>query len=192
MPRQPDPARRTKILAVARTLFHERQYSRTTMVEIAASAGMGVGSLYVYFPTKEAIAATLVEHYFAELREVIVPPLRDLVGAEAITQALATGIKSAERNIDVVALLRVIPPRHVLPERQRLLEAIEQGVAQQVRQGNFRALDPAFVTHWVNAQIEWIIIRCLIERAGKIEDYLRQLTDVIVRAIVQPLSASSV
>ena len=84
MPRPADPARRATILHVARRLFHDRQYARTTMADIAAAAGMGVGSLYVYFPTKEAIALTLVERYFAELREAIIPPLRDLVGAEAI------------------------------------------------------------------------------------------------------------
>src|SRR5260221_6960559 len=185
MPRPADPARRAAILAVARTLFHERHYASTTMAEIAAAAGMGVGSLYVYFSTKEAIALTLVERYFAELHEVIVPPLRDLVGVEAISQALAAGITSAERNIDVVALLRVIPPGHVLPERQRLLEAIEQAVERQVRQGHFRPLDPTFITEWINAQVEWAIIRSLIERAGEIEDYLRQLTELIVRAIVR-------
>src|SRR5690348_15998425 len=101
MPRHADPARHATILAVARKLFHERQYVHTTMANIAAAAGMGVGSLYVYFPTKEAIALTLVERYFAELHEVIVPPLRDLVGEEAVTQALAAGINSAKRNIDV-------------------------------------------------------------------------------------------
>ena len=189
MPRPADPARRAAILMVARKLFYERLYAHTTIAEIAAAAGMGVGSLYVYFPTKEAIAATLVERYFAELHEVIVPPLRDLAGAEAIAQALFAGIKSAERNIDVVGLLRVIPPRHVLPERQRLLEAIEQAVERQMRQGHFRPLDPRFLTEWINAQVEWVIIRCLIERAARIEDYLRQLTDAIVRAIVQPSSA---
>lgn len=192
MPRSPDPARRAKILHVARTLFSERQYAHTTMAEIAAAAGMGVGSLYVYFSTKEEIAATLVEGYFAELRAVIVPPLRDLAGAEAISHALVAGIESAERNIDVVGLLRVIPPRHVLPERQRLLETIEQAVTEQMRQGHFRPLDPTFVTQWINAQVEWVIIRCLIERAAVIEDDLRQLTDVIVRAIAQlPRAASS-
>lgn len=190
MPRPADPARRAAILAEARTLFYERHYARTTMADIAVAAGMGVGSLYVYFPTKEAIAATLVERYFAELHEVIVPPLRDLVGAEAISQALAAGIASAERNIDVVALLRVIPPGHVLPECQRLLEGIERAIERQVRQGHFRPLDPAFITEWINAQVEWVIIHCLIERAGKIEDYQRQLTELIVRAIVQPPGAS--
>jgi len=171
---------------VARTLFHERQYARATMAGIAAGAGMGVGSLYVYFPTKEAIALTLVEGYFAELRAVIVPPLRDLAGVEAISQALTAGFNSAERNVDVVALLRVVPPRQVLPERQRLQEAIEEAVAHQIRQGHFRSLDPRFITDWINAQVEWAISRCLIERVGEIEDYLRRLTDVIIRAIVQP------
>src|SRR5260370_40991028 len=67
MPRPADPARRAAILAVARTLFHERHYASTTMAEIAAAAGMGVGSLYVYFSPKEALAVTLAQRYFPEL-----------------------------------------------------------------------------------------------------------------------------
>ena len=185
MPRHADPARRTAILAVARKLFHERQYAHTTMADIAASAGMGVGSLYVYFPTKEAIALTLVESYFAQLHEAIIPPLRDLVGAEAISQALAAGLGRAEHNMDVLALCRLFPPRHFLPQRRRLLEAIEQAVGDQIRQGSFRALDPAFVTQWINAQIEWVITRCFVEQAGDIEEEGRRLTELIVRAIVR-------
>jgi AcrR family transcriptional regulator len=190
MPRQPDPARRAAILDVARKLFYERQYAHTTMADIATAAGTGVGSLYVYFPTKEAIALTLVARYFAELHDVIVPPLRDLVGAEAIAQSLATGIEYAQRNLDVLALCRLAPPQHVLPERQQMLEAVEQAVAQQVRRGHFRPLNPAFVTQWVNAQIEWVIIRCLCEQVGEIEQYQRELRDVIVAAIVPPPEAT--
>src|SRR5262249_44335364 len=190
MPRRADPARRTAILTVARTLFHERHYVQTTMADIAAAAGMGVGSLYVYFPTKEAIALTLVEGYFAGLHEAIIPPLRDLVGAEAIAQALAAGLGRAERNLDVLALCRLFPPRHFLPQQRQLLEAIEQAVGNQIGQGNFRALDPAFVTHWINAQIEWVITRCFVERAGDIEEERRRLTELIVRAIVQPPSTT--
>lgn len=186
MPRPADPTRRATILTVAHKLFHERQYASTTMADIAAAAGMGVGSLYVYFPTKEAIALTLVERYFAELREAIIPPLRDLVGADAIAASLAAGFLAAERNMDVVALCRLVLPQHALPECQRLLEAIEQAVTHQMRQGAFRALDPTFVTHWVNAQVEWVITRCFVERAGDIEEYQRQVTELIVRAIVQP------
>jgi AcrR family transcriptional regulator len=190
MPRPADPARQAKILDVARTLFGERQYTHTTMADIAAAAGMGVGSLYVYFPTKEAIAATLVERYFVELHEAIVPPLRDRVGAEAIAQALAAGLGRAEHNMDVLALCRLFPPRHFLPEQRRLLEAIERAVAHQIYQGAFRALDPAFITQWINAQIEWVITRCFVERAGDIEEERRRLTDLIVRAIVQPPNAT--
>jgi AcrR family transcriptional regulator len=189
MPRRADPARRTAILSVARTFFHERQYAHTTMADIAAAAGMGVGSLYVYFPTKEAIAQTLVEGYFADLHEAIIPPLRDLVGAEAISQALAAGLGRAQRNLDVLALCRLFPPQHFLPQQRRLLEAIEQAVGDQIGQGHFRALDPAFVTHWINAQIEWVITRCFVERAGDIEEQGQRLTELIVRAIVRSPSA---
>ncbi len=191
MPRPADPERSARILAAARALFFQRQYEQTTMADIAAAADMGVGSLYVYFPTKETIALTLVEHYFAELHEAIVPPLHDLAGAQAITQTIVAGLASAQRNIDVVALCRLIPIQCLLPERQRLLAAIEHAVAHQIGQGHFLPLDPIFVTQWINAQIEWVIIHCLVERTGSIAAYQHQLTEVIVRAIVSPPTTPS-
>lgn len=51
--------------------FVEKGYEATTMTEIAARAGAAIGSLYQFFPTKEALAQALVEQYaqavYAEL-----------------------------------------------------------------------------------------------------------------------------
>lgn len=50
-------------MASAAQLFVEKGFDATTMTEIAARAGAAIGTLYLFFPTKEALAeAILAEH----------------------------------------------------------------------------------------------------------------------------------
>lgn len=47
--------RREQIISVAAALFSEKGYDRTSMRDIAAATGILSGSLYYYFPSKEAL-----------------------------------------------------------------------------------------------------------------------------------------
>jgi len=77
-----------EILAAAGTLFAERGFDNVTTNMIAAGAGVSPGSLYQFFPNKEAIAqafaADATQHLHLVYDEVLSPevitlPLRDFV-----------------------------------------------------------------------------------------------------------------
>jgi AcrR family transcriptional regulator len=48
------------LLAAASACFVEKGYDATTMTEVAARAEASIGSLYQFFPTKEALAESLM------------------------------------------------------------------------------------------------------------------------------------
>jgi AcrR family transcriptional regulator len=182
MPRLPSAERRATILHVARSLFAEHSYAQTTMADIATAARMGVGSLYVYFPTKDAIALTLVDEYFAELYRTILPPLREHTGVAALTSAIAGGLECAARNLDVLSLCRLVASQnaqHVAAANSHLAQALEQAIAQQMTQGHLRQYDPALITRWINGQIEWAINECFLEKRGDLAEYERLLAEVV-------------
>ncbi len=52
---------RARILDAARAVFEEHGYAHGTTNRIAAAAGLSVGSLYQYFPNKDAILVELVD-----------------------------------------------------------------------------------------------------------------------------------
>ena len=56
-----------RILDVAEKMFVEKGYAATTTKAIAAQAKVPIGSLYQFFPDKEAILQTLAEGYSDEL-----------------------------------------------------------------------------------------------------------------------------
>ncbi|MDQ3850706.1 MAG: TetR/AcrR family transcriptional regulator [Actinomycetota bacterium] len=61
---------REKVLAAARVVLGERGLD-ATMEDIAHRAGVGVGTVYRHFPTKEALVRALAEAHFAALAEVV-------------------------------------------------------------------------------------------------------------------------
>ncbi len=61
--RRPGRERVAALLEAAASVIAERGYEAATMAEIAARAGALVGSLYHFFPSKEALAEALIERY---------------------------------------------------------------------------------------------------------------------------------
>jgi AcrR family transcriptional regulator len=63
--------RRRAILAAARRLFWERGFQGTTMPEIAAALKLSPGTLYLYFPGKDALYAELLVEGFERLAQAL-------------------------------------------------------------------------------------------------------------------------
>ena len=56
-------ARVEALLSAASAIFAERGYDQATMTEIAARSATAIGSLYRFFPTKEALGETLLRRF---------------------------------------------------------------------------------------------------------------------------------
>jgi AcrR family transcriptional regulator len=60
------------ITAAAIEVFTEKGYDAATMTEIAARSGTAIGSLYRFFPTKEALADALLLQYAQQMKNGLV------------------------------------------------------------------------------------------------------------------------
>jgi AcrR family transcriptional regulator len=58
-------ATRERILAAAQRLFAAEGFERATTRDLARAAEIGVGTLFNYFPTKEAVAHALIDEAYA-------------------------------------------------------------------------------------------------------------------------------
>ncbi|WP_306601107.1 TetR/AcrR family transcriptional regulator [Geothrix sp. 21YS21S-2] len=56
------------VLTAAAQVFEERGYAEGTTNRIAEAAGVSIGTLYQYFPSKEALAVALLERHIEETR----------------------------------------------------------------------------------------------------------------------------
>ena len=79
--------RRETILAAARELFFEKGY-RTTMEEIAESAELSKGTLYLYFNSKDELYISVIMEGFRILEERIEKAIKGVRGAEKRMKAV--------------------------------------------------------------------------------------------------------
>jgi AcrR family transcriptional regulator len=65
---------RERIVRTAFRLFHEQGYHATGVATILREARVNAGSLYHFFPSKEALLAGVLEHALAILRPAVMEP----------------------------------------------------------------------------------------------------------------------
>jgi AcrR family transcriptional regulator len=65
--------RRTQILKAATDVFTRKGFSAATMPEIAAGAGMAVGTIYLYYPSKRELLIATIKNL------IVTAPLLDLI-----------------------------------------------------------------------------------------------------------------
>src|SRR4051794_37910637 len=84
--------------ATARVLVQEG-YDRTSTNRIAVKAGVSVGSLYQYFPSKEALVAALVDRHMEEMNQVLLEGMSglDVKPPERVVRDVIHAMISAHR-----------------------------------------------------------------------------------------------
>src|SRR5690349_19328422 len=83
---RPDEKKRQLIAATAAKLFASKPFHKVKLDDVAAAAGVGKGTLYIYFKSKEALYSWLVYDAFAQLVEGMKSQLAD--GKSSAQQAL--------------------------------------------------------------------------------------------------------
>ncbi|MUL48151.1 TetR family transcriptional regulator [Mycobacterium sp. CBMA293] len=100
MPRPSNPEVRRRLLAAGLELVHAHGFAASGVKDITDAAGVPKGSFYAYFPSKEAFAAAILEHYWSDIEARILPLLdADGLAGERITRffhALADEHESAD------------------------------------------------------------------------------------------------
>jgi AcrR family transcriptional regulator len=147
------------IEATARILVKEG-FERASTNRIAAEAGVSIGSLYQYFPGKDALVASVVERHKSEMMDIL---------REALVKVHAWPVKRGIRELVAVMIRahRVDPELHrvlveQIPRTGRLadVEAFEREAATLVRaylashQAEFRDVDLDLATFVCVSSVE--------------------------------------
>jgi AcrR family transcriptional regulator len=122
--------------ATARILVKEG-YDRASTNKVAEAAGVSIGSLYQYFPSKEALVSAVIERHMAEMMELV---------RTSLVRVAAMPLAAAARE-----LVRVMIDAHrIEPKLHRVL------VEQIPRVGNLERIESIDVeaTALVRAYLE--------------------------------------
>lgn len=123
--RQRGFSRVAAILDAASEIFLEKGFGAATMTEIAARSKTAIGSLYRFFPSKDALAEALVEGYVARLLEALdqIAAKADALTPRQLAEALvAYRLELRARRRAAFALLE--SSSGVAEKREKLRDAI--------------------------------------------------------------------
>lgn len=159
-------ARRLAILDAAARVFTAEGYHGATMRAIAREAGLGTGTLYLYFSSKEAVFLALVTRLEELVLDAIVAARadrEDTLGKLAASMEAALRVFSA--NADLARIVLILAAG-AAPEFEARLTAIHQAfirfvqteLDEAVASGLIEPLDTMLAAHiWVGGAYELIM-----------------------------------
>ena len=175
--------------ATARVLTKEG-YDRASTNRIAATAGVSVGSLYQYFPNKEALVAALVARHNREMLDLLREALKEVASLDLAT-AIAKLVRAAvdAHRVDP-ALHRVFDEQVPRMGQLAKIEALQGETFQLVRsyleqrrdEISVRDLDSA--TSILVTTVEALTHQFVIHRPGAPERDRDRFIDEVTRLVV--------
>ena len=127
-----DRSRQTveRILEAAARIFHEQGYAGATTNDIADEAGLSIGSLYQYFPNKDALLAALTKRHITTTTSSladIIGRLPEDSGFDVILRAVVRFLVE-QHDLDDLHLLVM----HTAPRTHEINLELEQAKTQLV------------------------------------------------------------
>lgn len=175
-----------RILTAAREVLLEHGHHAASTNRIAQAADISPGSLYQYFPDKEAIVAAVVEQYSDELSTRITAAFTDHLSEQGESLVRSSVEALLDALVDNAALLRLVV--NGLPGEQGAakLEALEQRSSELVAvylstQRNLRpGLEPS-VAAWVLVRlVEQLTVRYVLDQPPVTRDlFVSELVQLI-------------
>lgn len=185
-------SRRTveRILDAAAHIFHEHGYAGATTNDIADEARVSVGSLYQYFPNKDALLVALTKQHI----ESTTVGLSDLIGGLNMETDLSVVLRSVvnflveQHELDELHLLVMhhAPRTHEINleldrARSQLVDATSHFLENRIDDAKRRMLVSRMVVATIDASVHDVILR---QRKGKDRSAAINLTITTALSII--------
>ncbi|MEJ1967805.1 MAG: TetR/AcrR family transcriptional regulator [Rhizomicrobium sp.] len=160
--------KRARLLDAALVLFERSGFDGVAVPQIAARAGVAVGSVYRYFPSKEALVNALYRHWKGVYNDFVLATLpRGLTARDRFTTYWQRMTLFARTHPSAVRFLDLHHHGDYLDAESRAMagtyrEAAERFLAEARAEGAIRALDPIMVV-----ALMWGAAAGLVKFAGQ-------------------------
>ena len=182
-------AKRNRILAAALKLFAHEPYQAVTMDRVAVAAGVAKGTLYLYFPSKDAL-------YLGVLNDGLDTAYRTYQGSadpklpvvERMRRSIAVAVEFFDQRRDFLQFYATEEPR-LAEARNRIIEGSrERGfnffaslIEEGIRIGAFTRVDPRLATLTIQGAIRSLL---LYYGPGRpVAEISRELGNLILRSL---------
>jgi AcrR family transcriptional regulator len=189
LPHDEQAAKRERILAAALKLFAHEPYQAVTMDRVAEAAGVAKGTLYLYFPSKDAL-------YLGILSDGLDTAYRTsqnsadpkLPVVERMRRSIAVSVEFYDRRRDFLQFYATEEPR-LAEARNRIIEGSrERGfnffaslIEEGIRTGVFAPVDSRLATFAILGAIRSLLLYYGTSRP--VSELSRELGNMIIKSL---------
>ena len=197
---KPADQRRREILESAMELFRRRGYDVTTVQAIAADAGVAAGTVYLYFPSKEAVLVALQEDFESGLLDRIADIATSVLTEEDASGEIVSYQEVVERLIDGMVAYSLerrgaaqVIARHsgriaAIPDQLALkgglTDVLARVMREGVRLGYIHTSDPEMAAYLLNvAAVTALSHAIAFDDDSTIDRVVRQAKELYIKAL---------
>jgi AcrR family transcriptional regulator len=189
-------ARREEILAAARRVFSGRGFRGTTIADIAEDAGIALGTIYLYFASKDEVFAALNEQFNALIVAAMIDAPAGVSLDDTVRRRVDNVFNACAANRDLVRLVVLnTDPDSSASKRMReadvqrnapMVEAIRQAMVA----GYVREADPSVMAHLINGLVSIAVYQVFVLSDGTEADRYRQACGDMILSYMTPAPGS--
>jgi len=167
-----ESGKRELILEGALRVFSQKGFHGATVEEVAEVAGVGKGTVYLYFGSKTDLFVSVVEEKLKELQEVVVERLENIEGACAkLTESIKLHWEFFNRSREFVKVILsdLSGLEKELDERTREARAefigvLESVISEGINCGEFKDIEPRMAAYAIEGAISFVAFESLVSR----------------------------
>ncbi len=185
--------KREAIIEAARTLFAKQGYEETTIAEIARAAGVGVGTVYLYFQNKRQILLEVsISVNVALATAMMAPELLTLPIREVPRLLITESFRKCHENAGVMSLYQVNVPSpeemtHLIQADQQIANALDGFFRQAISRGLLKPFETTTYAQMLTVLVGAVMKQCFGIEHGEHEDlYRERLIEFIERLFFGP------
>jgi len=188
-PHDEQAAKRERILAAALKLFAHEPYQAVTMDRVAVASGVAKGTLYLYFPSKDALyLGVLNDGLDTAYRSYMASADPKLPVVERLRRSIAVMVEFYDQRRDFLQFFAMEEPR-LSEARTRIIEGSrERGfnffaslIEEGIRIGVFTRVDPRLATLTIQGAIRSLL---LYYGPGRpVSEISRELGNLMLRSL---------
>jgi TetR/AcrR family fatty acid metabolism transcriptional regulator len=180
--------KRERIIAAAAKLFGDKGYHDTTTAEIAESAGVAAGTIYIYFSSKEELLVAVFEEFLGKHMESLREGVeREPTPEKKLVRLLELGLELMYNNPDSAriflsqlrqstTMITTVAKRSSRIYRDIIEAILEEGARTGLcRKVNVPAAAAMLFGAFQSTVLDWVADDCsynLTELAGELTDFV--------------------
>lgn len=179
---------RARLIRAAETVFGNVGYYDTRISEITRTAGVAMGTFYLYFPSKEELFRALVTSLNHDLRRTLSEGTRTLpTRAAAEEEGLRLFFRFLLRHRKLYRIVKEaasVDPALYREYVHRIADGYREGLARAMETGEVTRADPELIAYALMGIAETVAMRYVIWEDGMTETKFEQLTELILHGLL--------